>query len=191
MFWHKLVFRFKERYFSCLIQPIRRMYWRWQGMLIGSGVSLPPIYVTWPHQVQLGNNCKLERGVFFKFDGIWQPGPSILICERSFVGGHVEFNIRRKISIGADCLIASGCKFINHDHRYSRRDIPMCIQSDCAEMPIVLEDNVWLGVNVVVLKGAKIGRGTIVAAGSVVTHSIPSFEIWGGIPARKLSERPA
>jgi acetyltransferase-like isoleucine patch superfamily enzyme len=58
------------------------------------------------------------------------------------------------------------------------------------ESVIVLGDDVWIGANVVVLKGATIGHGAIVAAGSVVSKAIPPFEIWGGVPARKLLDRP-
>ena len=56
--------------------------------------------------------------------------------------------------------------------------------------PIIIGDDVWLGVNVVILKGVNIGRGAIVAAGSVVTKSIAPYEIWGGMPAKKMSDRP-
>jgi acetyltransferase-like isoleucine patch superfamily enzyme len=67
--------------------------------------------------------------------------------------------------------------------------MPMNQQTTGAEAEIVLEDDVWLGANVVVLKGVRIGRGAIVAAGAVVTRSVPGFEIWGGVPARRLGER--
>ena len=188
--FQKIMFRLRERVSTLFIQFFRKLYWRAQGMQIGVAVSLPKFQVTWPHQVYIGNNCKLERDVYFKYDGIWQQGPSIVIGARSFVGAFVEFNIRRNISLGADCLIASGCKFIDHDHGFSSRDIPINVQAVGAEKPIILEDNVWLGVNVVVLKGVKIGRGAIVAAGSIVTKSIPPYEIWAGIPARNVTERP-
>ena len=59
----------------------------------------------------------------------------------------------------------------------------------CPDGEIILGDDVWLGVNVVVLKGVTIGRGAVVGAGAVVTKSIPSFEIWAGIPARRIGER--
>ena len=62
-------------------------------------------------------------------------------------------------------------------------------QTGGAEAEIVLEEDVWLGVNVVVLKGVRIGRGAIVAAGAIVTKDVPSYEIWGGVPARRLGER--
>lgn len=47
-----------------------------------------------------------------------------------------------------------------------------------------------IGANVVVLKGVTIGRGAIIAAGSVLTRSVGEYEIWGGVPARKLRDRP-
>ena len=57
------------------------------------------------------------------------------------------------------------------------------------EMPIIIGRDVWIGCNVVVLKGSNIGNGAIVAAGSVVTKSISENEVWAGVPARKIGER--
>lgn len=189
-FWHKLFFRLRERGSTLIMQSVRKFYWRMQGMQIGINVSLPTILVTWPHQVSIGNDCQFEKGVFLKFDGIWQTGPHILIGDGCFVGAYAEFNIKKQVRLGANCLIASGCKFIDHDHGFASRDLPIGLQSNGSEQAIVLEDDVWLGVNVVVLKGVQIGCGAIIAAGSVVTQSIPQYEIWAGIPARKITERP-
>ena len=57
------------------------------------------------------------------------------------------------------------------------------------EASIVIEDDVWLGVNVAVLKGITIASGAVIAAGAVVAKSVPANEIWGGVPARKIGER--
>ncbi len=54
--------------------------------------------------------------------------------------------------------------------------------------PIVLEDDVWVGANVVILPGVVIGKGSILAAGAVVSRNIPSGEIWGGVPARFIKK---
>lgn len=159
------------------------------GMRIGAGTLLPSVHVTWPHQVSLGSGCTLEQGIDFKFDGIWAPGPSIIIRDRVFIGSGCEFNIRRRIEIGSHCLIASGCKFVDHDHGTARRDLPMREQATGGEAEIVLGSDVWLGANAVVLKGVRIGRGAIVAAGAVVTKEIGEFQIWGGVPARQIGER--
>jgi acetyltransferase-like isoleucine patch superfamily enzyme len=172
-----------------VVGQARTAWWRGIGMKIGAGTVLPKVHVTWPHQVSLGQDCRLEHDIYFKYDGVWAPGPSIIIRDRVFLGFGCEFNARRRIEIGADCLIASGCKFIDHDHGSARRDTPMREQQQGAQAEIVLAEDVWLGVNVVILKGVHIGRGAIVGAGAVVTRTIPEYEIWGGVPARKLGER--
>lgn len=56
-------------------------------------------------------------------------------------------------------------------------------------LPIVIEDYVWIGVNSTVLQGVTIGKGAVIAAGSVVTKDVAPYTIVGGIPARKIGER--
>ena len=182
---------FRVRSTSCQAAAlIRTSGWRLLGMRVGVGTQLPRIYVTWPHQVSLGERCTVEQGVYFKYDGIWKSGPSLVIGDHVFIGASCEFNFKRGITIGSHCLIASGCHFIDHDHQSARRDLPMATQTDGPEAPVALESDVWIGANVVVLKGVTIGQGAIVAAGAVVRDSIPPYEIWGGVPAKKIGDRP-
>lgn len=143
--------------------------------------------MTWPHKVKIGNECVIEHDVFFKHDGIYSPMKSIIIGNNTFIGNGCEFNITEKIEIGNDCLIASGCKFIDHDHGKDLKYL-MRVQK-CQESPIFIGDNVWIGVNVIVLKGVKISNGAIVAANAVVNSFIPENEIWAGVPAKKIGER--
>lgn len=143
--------------------------------------------MTWPHQVQLGNGCVVEQLTYFKFDGIWSEGPSIVISDHVFIGANCEFNIRSGISIGKHSLIASGSRFVDHDHG-TDRSMWMRTQPG-PESSITIGEDVWIGCNCVVLKGVTIARGAIAGAGAVVTKSIPEYEIWAGVPARKISER--
>jgi acetyltransferase-like isoleucine patch superfamily enzyme len=182
---------FRVRSWTCrAVAIIRTLGWRLLGLRVGPGTLLPKIYITWPHQVSLGAHCTVEHDAYFKYDGIWAPGPRLVIGDYVFIGVGCEFNFKRGITIGSHCLIASGCYFIDHDHQSARRDVPMGTQSDGPEAPVTLENDVWIGANVVLLKGVTIGRGAIVAAGAVVRHSIPPYEIWGGVPAKKIGERP-
>jgi acetyltransferase-like isoleucine patch superfamily enzyme len=128
----------------------------------------------------------LESDIFFKFDGIWRPGPSIIVGDGVFIGRGCEFNIRRQIVIGQRCAIASGCKFIDHDHGVTGGGID---ETSGIEGAIEVGNQVWLGCNVVVLKGVSIGANSVVGAGAVVTKNIPNGEIWAGIPARKIGSR--
>jgi acetyltransferase-like isoleucine patch superfamily enzyme len=56
---------------------------------------------------------------------------------------------------------------------------------------IIIEDWAWIGAGTIVLPGIHIGKGAIVGAGSVVTRSVPAFEIWAGNPAKKIRDRKA
>ena len=189
----KILFRLCSL-FHCLYGVVRKCGWRLQGAKFGQKTSLSTLIITWPHQVSVGKNCTIEENVAFKFDGIWEPGPSIIVNDDVFLGRNCEFNVRLRVEIEKHCLIASGCKFIDHDHAIERlylNDVEAVLNlAPGSECPILIEAGVWLGVNVIVLKGVTVGRGAIVGAGAVVTKSIPPYEIWAGVPARKLGERP-
>ncbi len=181
---HKAAFRIRQH--SPLLS-VRVWWYRMMGMQVGRGTRLPRIIVTWPHQVKLGSHCEVEPGIFFKYDGPWREGPSIRIGSHVFIGARAEFNIQHGLDIGNDCLVASGCRLIDHLHGMDR-DRPVRAQP-CTGAPIVMEDDSGVGANSVVLKGVTIGRGAFVGANSLVLQSIPPYEIWLGVPARKVGER--
>jgi acetyltransferase-like isoleucine patch superfamily enzyme len=187
VFLQKGLFVLRYRYHSLILGYFRKFLFSLVGMRVGQGTLLPKVYISWPHQIQIGNSCQLEHNIYLKYDGVWKRGPSIIINDRVFIGSGCEFNIRKGLIIGSDCLIASGCRFIDHDHgmRLGQLMGPQPGQ----EKEIKIGRDVWLGCNVVVLKGVEIGDGAVVAAGAVVTHSILSNEIWAGVPAKKLGER--
>lgn len=117
------------------------------------------------------------------------------------MGNHVSLGsdnrfitTRAKVIIGDYVMTASNVTFITGGHDYSSKDIPMIMvkEEDKAEdvdQPIVLEGDNWIGANVTILKGVTIGYGVVVAAGSVVTKSVPPYTIVGGVPAKVIKER--
>lgn len=167
----------------------RKLYLQLLGAKIGPGTRMPKCTVPWPHQIQIGANCTIEPDIYFKFDGFWLPGPSIVIGDRVFIGRGCEFNVQGKIEIGDDCGIGSGVLFADHNHAMAPKGERMRDQVVAIE-PIWIGRDCLIGGNSVVLKGVKIGDGAIVSVGSVVTKSIPAGEIWGGVPARKIRDRP-
>lgn len=180
----RLLFRVRHGKLSA---RCRTLWLRLCGVSVGKHTLVPKIYLTWPHQVKIGKRCILEPGIFFKFDGIWRPGPSIVIGDQAFIGRGCEFNIRKSIQLGDHCLIGSGAKFIDHDHGLQLGQ-PMRRQPG-PEAAIVIGSDVWIGDNVIVLKGVTIGDGAVVAAGAVVTRHVAAREIWAGVPAKKIGVR--
>jgi acetyltransferase-like isoleucine patch superfamily enzyme len=182
----RVVFRLRHTIWGGLLSTWRKSYFRVLGMRIGRHTWLGRLSVTWPHQVDIGCSCLIEEGVSFKFDGIWCPGPSIVIVDVVFIGRGCEFNIRKQITVGSRTAIASGCQFIDHDHDITGTKLD---ELPGPEAAIEIGEDVWLGCNVIVLKGVTIGDGAVIAAGAVVTKNIPAGEVWAGIPAKKISSR--
>jgi acetyltransferase-like isoleucine patch superfamily enzyme len=94
-----------------------------------------------------------------------------------------------KVIIGKDCLTGPGVTIIASKYDVKGRNIVRSYPP--FERDIIIEDDVWLGANVVVLPGVKIGKGAIVGAGSVITKDIPPYAIVTGIPGKIIKERPA
>jgi len=95
------------------------------------------------------------------------------------------------IHIGANCMIAPHCAFTPYRHGFADTRRPMREQLLTSRGDAVIEDDVWLGVNVCVMDGVTIGKGAIVGAGAVVTNDIPPYAIAGGIPAHVIRFRDA
>lgn len=112
--------------------------------------------------------------------------PHIEIGDRSELGRSCQ--IYGGVSLGADVLMGPDVKLITRNHCY--QDLSRPIRSQGEEFtPIRVGDDVWLGANVVVLPGVEIGDHSIIAAGAIVTRSIPEYSIAGGNPARVIRDR--
>jgi maltose O-acetyltransferase len=109
------------------------------------------------------------------------PGGRLEIGDDSFVNNGTILSASHLIRIGSRVNIAPHCVLMDNDfHGTSDRDGPPKVA------PIVLEDDVWLGTRVTVLRGVTIGRGSVIAAGAVVTKDIPPGVLAGGVPAKVI-----
>lgn len=114
-----------------------------------------------------------------------------------FVGDNVGFNDNAwiaanpkggQIYIGNDVLIGPNCVLHTGNHVFKDRN--KTIRSQKHEFgEIHISDDVWLAANVTVLKGVKIGKGAVVAAGSIVTKNVADYAIVAGVPAKQIGER--
>ena len=109
-----------------------------------------------------------------------------MIGDRTHLGYGLTISVGNSVKIGNDCLIAGGCFIADNDghpidpYRRIRKEPVNGEEID----PVVIEDNVWIGTGSVILKGVTIGEGSVVAANSLVTRSIPPYSIAMGVPAK-------
>jgi acetyltransferase-like isoleucine patch superfamily enzyme len=111
----------------------------------------------------------------------------VKIGNRTTVGYHTFIFSSESIVIGDDCLIAPFVYIVDSNHQIEK-DRRINVQSNVTS-PIRIGNDVWIASNVTILKGVEIGDGAVIAANSVVNNNVPAYEVWGGTPARKISER--
>ena len=112
------------------------------------------------------------------------------------IGAHTTINsgvviyTGNGVDIGRHCAIAANCTFAPVNHEYRSRD---ALITEQGFMPsrggIVIEDDVWIGANVVLLDGAIVRRGCVIGAGSLVTGELPPYTINVGSPTRVVAKR--
>lgn len=105
----------------------------------------------------------------------------------------VIYSTRAKVIIGSKTGIAPYLKIITGNHRIDKVGHFM-FDGDFDKRPeddqdVIIEGDSWFGVNVTILSGVTIGRGSVIAAGAVVNKSMPPYSIIGGVPARVLKRR--
>lgn len=128
-----------------------------------------------------GHGINIEHGADFA------TGSTISIGDRSGIG--VDSWIRADLTIGRDVMMGPRVIIYGRDHTFDRTDIPMMDQGMGEYVPIIIEDDVWIGAGVIILKGVRIGQGAIVASGAVVTKDVPPYAIVGGNPANVIRYR--
>jgi len=198
--WSDMPWKVKNVAFSLLVRPWVRLRfalagvpwgrsWRFYGvpviqrhrrsrMAFGPGLQLRSSTGSNPlginHRVllaTLGESAVLEVGA-----GFGMSGGSICVAERVTIGD--------RVAVGANTTIVD-TDF--HPLDPARRQ---ALANEGATAPVVIEDDVFIGMGCLILKGVTIGRGSVIGAGSVVVKSVPAGVIAAGNPARAIRELP-
>ena len=188
--WHRLFFK------------------RSQGMvLVGKGVS-----VRYARHLSVGKdfiiedyaevNCMAHQGIVAgnrvtigKY-AIIRPvnaycseiGVGLKIGNNSSIGPYAYIGCSGYIEIGNNVIMSPRVSIYAENHLYERPDLPIMKQGVKREF-VIIEDDCWIAANTVILAGVTIGKGSVIAAGSVVTKSVPPNSVVAGVPARVIKTR--
>lgn len=177
---------------NSIIQKIKSMFSSKQpaavkNLSIGLGNRIHPtasLDNSMGGQIVIGNNNEILNGcLLMTYGGSISIGNNCSINPYTILYGHGE-----GLVIGNNVLIAGHCLIIPSNHVFTKRDITINKQGETSK-GIVIEDDVWIAAGCQILDGVTIGKGAIVAAGSVVNKSIDPYTIVGGVPAKLIKNR--
>jgi len=141
-------------------------------------------------KIRIGNNCRFRSGYFFNRMGINKKCHLVTLRQNAeiILGNNVGLSgavitSAKKVTIG-DSVLLGAESFITD---YDWHGIDPARRNEAEEpKEVVIEDNVWLGYRVIVLKGVTIGKNSVIGANSVVTKNIPENVIAAGNPCKVI-----
>jgi len=128
-----------------------------------------------------GINVNIERKAKFG-DGL-----DIEIGDNSGIG--INASIPSNTKIGNNVMMAPNCYIFSSNHLFNDINIPMIKQGVSARKQTIIEDDVWIGRNVLITPGKIIKKGSIIAAGCVLCKDFDEYSIIGGNPSRLIRTR--
>lgn len=146
---------------------------------------LPPVLRTPLYRLmlkRLGRNVIIDYGVYIRYPKKVSIGSDVTVGHG--VAIYPSFHVKTAtISIGNNVRVGPGVTMLGAGHEHAFINLPDNGAS------ITIGDNVWLGAKCLILQGVNIGDGVVVAAGSIVTKSVPAYTIVAGSPAKHVKER--
>lgn len=135
--------------------------------------------------VELGDRVHLHRDIIVE-TGL---GGSLIVGADTHIQPRCQFSAyEAPIRIGCDVQIAPYCAFYPYNHGFAPDEL-IRKQPLQTKGGIVIDDDAWLGVGVIVLDGVRVGKGAVIGAGAVVAEDIPDGAIAAGVPARVVKMR--
>lgn len=199
--------------FTLFIWLVRGLFYRffWHS---SDGLTLigPSVKIISGHKLSVGKNFVVEKGaeincistkgiqfgdkVTIGSYAIIRPsnvyggpvGVGLKIGNHSNIGPYSYIGCSGYIEIGDNVMMAPRVSLFAENHNFESIDFPMKDQG-VTTAPIIIEDDCWIAANSIILAGVRIGKGSVIAAGSVVTKDVKPYSVMVGNPAKKLKDR--
>ncbi|HBC99496.1 MAG TPA: acyltransferase [Lachnoclostridium sp.] len=134
-------------------------------------------------RVTIGKNTHVRRWCCFRpYGGYIKIGDNCTVNSFSHISGNGG------VEIGNNVLIATQCVIVSANHIFEDCKVPISVQGETKEK-ITIEDDCWLGAGVKVIAGVTIHKGSVIGAGTVVTHDVPPYSVVVGVPGKVIKNR--
>lgn len=144
------------------------------------------VHVTGWKNISIGKNTGVSENTWINVNERLGNKKHIIIGNNCYVGRRNFFSSGILIKISDYFMSGVECKFMGSDHLFDNPLLPYISTGTTTTKEIIIESNVWLGAGVTVIGNIKIGRGSIIGAGSLVNKDIPSFSIAVGNPCKVI-----
>lgn len=139
--------------------------------------------------IRLGDNVRIREGAWIQATSrLDQPGVGLTVGDDTYIGPRSLLGAGGGIAIGRHVTFGAGVHVLAENHEFRDPGRPIQEQG-VTRAGVTIEDDVWVGNNVVVLDGVRIGRGAVIGAAAVVTRDVPALAIAVGNPARVIGSR--
>ena len=136
--------------------------------------------------ISIEKDVSLDDGVVLLCNGPARKNKISIDCG-TYINRYTMLDAHAEIRIGRNCMIGPHCYITDANHG---RAAGVLVKDQRMEPKrVVIEDDVWLGAGVIVLPGARLGRGCVIGAGAVVTGDVPAGEVFAGVPATRIANR--
>ncbi|MCA6485843.1 MAG: acyltransferase [Chitinophagaceae bacterium] len=141
-------------------------------------------------KIILGNRVTIGKYAIIRPGNLYggEPGEGLRVGDHSNIGPYCYIGCSGFISIGNNVMISPRVSIYAENHVFDSPDATIKSQGVKRES-VVIEDDCWIAANSILLAGVTIGKGSVVAAGSVVTQDVPPFSVVAGVPARIIKNR--
>lgn len=165
------------------------------GFIIGSNCKIEEnvlIQTVSLKKIILGDNVTICYGALIRPSGYYSGnlGEGLSMGNFSSIGANSYIGCSGFIKIGNNVMMGPNINLMAENHNFLSTEIPM-IQQGVSNKGITIEDDVWIGAKATILDGVVIGKGSIIAAGAVITSSVEPYSIMAGVPGRKIKSRMA